>query len=38
MIEVHNHPELALTDSRQQLTTSEFHKILKDLSAVKSPE
>ena len=38
MIEVHNHPEFALTDSRQQLTTSEFHKILKDLSAVKSPE
>lgn len=28
MIEVHNSPELAMTDSAQQLSLGEFHNIL----------
>jgi chorismate mutase len=32
MIEVHNNPSVALSDSRQQLTPDEFHTILKRLT------
>jgi chorismate mutase len=31
MIEVHNNPELAMSDSGQQITPAMFHKILRDL-------
>ncbi len=34
MVEVHNHPELALSDAAQALTPSEYAQLIKEVSAI----
>src|SRR5437016_2282570 len=34
MVEVHNHPELALSDGAQALTPSEYAQLIKEVSAI----
>ena len=36
MIEVHNQPELALSDSTQALTLSEYAQLIKEIRALRS--
>jgi 3-deoxy-7-phosphoheptulonate synthase len=34
MIEVHNHPELALSDGAQALTPSEYAQLIREVRAI----
>ena len=34
MVEVHNHPELALSDGAQALTPSEYAQLIKEVRAI----
>ena len=36
MIEVHNQPELALSDSAQALTLSEYAQLIEEVRAIRS--
>src|SRR6184192_780447 len=36
MVEVHNHPELALSDSAQALTLSEYAQLIEEVRAIRS--
>src|SRR6184192_4881006 len=36
MVEVHNHPELALSDAAQALTLSEYAQLIKEVRAIRS--
>jgi len=36
MIEVHNRPELALSDSAQALTLSEYAQLIEEVHAIRS--
>ncbi len=35
MVEVHNHPELALSDAAQALTPSEYAQLIKEVRAIR---
>jgi 3-deoxy-D-arabino-heptulosonate 7-phosphate (DAHP) synthase len=36
MVEVHNQPELALSDSAQALTLSEYAQLIEEVRAIRS--
>jgi len=35
MVEVHNHPELALSDAAQALTLSEYAQLIDEVRAIR---
>jgi 3-deoxy-7-phosphoheptulonate synthase len=35
MVEVHNHPELALSDGAQALTPSEYAQLIREVRAIR---
>jgi 3-deoxy-7-phosphoheptulonate synthase len=35
MVEVHNHPELALSDGAQALTPSEYAQLIKEVRSIR---